>query len=143
MPRLPRFDLPGYPPHVVQRGNNPQAVFFDNAGYLACLGWLNQGARQYGVEVHAYFLMTNHVHLLLTPSRPGAVPRLFASIGRHLVTCSPVTGILNSIRCAPLNLYQIPNASVPALGDAVMNVGDPGELSAIAILKGRTTRMEY
>lgn len=67
MPRLPRFDLPGYPLHVVQRGNNRQAVFFEDSDYRAYLEWLGPGARQYGVAVRAWCLMIKHVHLLVTP----------------------------------------------------------------------------
>lgn len=85
MPRLPRFNLPGIPQHVVQRGNNRQAIFFDDSDCFAYLEWLGQGARAYGVSVHAYVLMTNHVHLLLTPGVSGGIGRLMQFLGRHYV----------------------------------------------------------
>lgn len=86
MPRPPRFDLPGIPRHVVQRGNNRQAVFFDEPDYRAYLDWLGEGVRHYCVAVHAWCLMTNHIHLLVTPLRSGALPKLFAYLGRHYVS---------------------------------------------------------
>jgi putative transposase len=61
MPRKPGFFLPGVPAHVVQRGSNRQAVFYDQADDRAYLGWLEKGAKRYGCAVHAYILMTNHV----------------------------------------------------------------------------------
>ena len=85
MPRPPRFDLPGIPRHVVQRGNNRQVVFFHQTDYQAYLEWLGKGVRHYGVAVHAWCLMTNHVHLLVTPLRSGALPKVFAYLGRHYV----------------------------------------------------------
>jgi putative transposase len=85
MPRLPRFNLPGIPQHVVQRGNNRQAVFFDESDYRAYLDWLGKGCQAYRVSVHAYVLMTNHVHLLLTPGLSGGIGRLMQFIGRHYV----------------------------------------------------------
>ena len=63
MPRKPRFYLPGVPAHIIQRGNNRQAVFFDDEDYQAYLSWLKSGAKSHGCAIHAYVLMTNHVHL--------------------------------------------------------------------------------
>ena len=72
MPRKPRFYLPDIPAHIVQRGNDRQAVFFSDDDYAAYLDWLRTGAEKYGCAIHAYVLMTNHVHLLITPdSRDG------------------------------------------------------------------------
>ncbi|MHB0992507.1 MAG: transposase [Burkholderiales bacterium] len=85
MPRKPRFFVPGAPVHVVQRGHNRSAVFFDDLDYLEYLRCLKQAADLYGCEIHAYVLMTNHVHLLLTPGHTDSVPRLFQSLGRHYV----------------------------------------------------------
>jgi putative transposase len=85
MPRAPRLDLPGIPQHVVQRGNNRQPCFFrtaDRAKYLETLG---EYAAAFGCAVHAYVLMTNHVHLLLTPGSAGAVSRTLQAIGRRYV----------------------------------------------------------
>ena len=85
MPRPLRIDLPGIPQHVVQRGNDRQPCFFDDADYLCYRSELGEMARREGCAVHAYVLMTNHVHLLLTPSRPGAVGKAMQSLGRRYV----------------------------------------------------------
>ena len=85
MPRKPRFYLPDVPVHVVQRGNDRQPVFFAEADYIAYLEWLRDGAEQHGCAVHSYVLMTNHVHLLLTPSPGDGVSGLMQSIGRRYV----------------------------------------------------------
>ena len=71
MPRRLRLDQPGLPQHVIQRGNNRAACFFADEDYYSYLHWLKQAAAKYRVAVHAYVLMTNHVHLLVTPGAPG------------------------------------------------------------------------
>ena len=86
MPRKPRFYLPGVPAHIIQRGNNRQAVFFADEDYRVYLGWLKEGAQLLGCAIHAYVLMTNHVHLLVTPDRMEAISRLIQYVGRHYVT---------------------------------------------------------
>jgi len=85
MPRKPSFYVPGAPVHAVQRGHNRSAVFFDDFDYLEYLRCLKQAADDCGCTVHAYALMSNHVHLLLTPERADSVGRLFQSVGRHYV----------------------------------------------------------
>ena len=85
MPRLPRIDLPGIPQHVVQRGNDRQACFADEQDYRSFLIELHEAARKHDCAVHAYVLMTNHVHLLVTPSRKGALSRMMQAIGRRYV----------------------------------------------------------
>ena len=85
MPRPPRLDLPGVPQHVVQRGNNRAGCFFGDADrrfYLKCLA---ESAARRGCAVHAYVLMSNHVHLLVTPSGPGAVAAMLQDLGRRYV----------------------------------------------------------
>ncbi len=86
MPRKPRFYLPGVPAHIVQRGNDRQATFFGDGDCAAYLGWLREGADRHGCAIHAYVLMTNHVHLLLTPEEPDSISRLVQTVGRHYVT---------------------------------------------------------
>jgi putative transposase len=86
VPRKPRFYLPGIPAHIVQRGNCRQATFFCDGDYMAYLGWLNEGAEKHGCVVHAYVLMTNHVHLLMTPQGPESISRTIQFVGRHYVT---------------------------------------------------------
>ena len=85
MPRQPRYDLPGLPQHVIQRGNNRQAVFFEEDDCVRYLEDLDAVAKQVGVATHAYVLMTNHVHLLVTPSEKGGISRLMQGLGRRYV----------------------------------------------------------
>ena len=65
MARLPRLNIPDIPQHVIQRGNNRQACYFSDIDYAVYLDKLQASAKKYFVLVHAYVLMTNHVHLLL------------------------------------------------------------------------------
>lgn len=85
MPRKPRYFLPGIPVHAVQRGNNREAVFFEDEDYFEYLKILKKSADEQKCEVHAYVLMTNHIHLLLTPTGTDSVSGLFQAIGRHYV----------------------------------------------------------
>jgi putative transposase len=85
MPRKPRFFIPGLPAHVVQRGNNRQAIFFEEADYRVYLSLLNGARDRYGCAIHAYVLMTNHVHLLATPEDKHSVSRMMQYVGRHYV----------------------------------------------------------
>jgi putative transposase len=85
MARPPRLELPEVPLHVVQRGNNRAACFFGDADrrfYLKCLA---RSAAARGCAIHAYVLMTNHVHLLVTPAEAGAVGAMMQDIGRRYV----------------------------------------------------------
>ena len=100
MPRPKRFDLPGIPQHVVQRGNNRQKVFFAPEDRRAYLKWLSEGAKRYGLEVHAYCLMTNHVHVLVTPRRKAAIGRTLQHLGRHYV------GYINCIQGRTGTLWE-------------------------------------
>ena len=85
MARLPRLALPGQPQHVIQRGNNRAPIFADEADYHFYLEKLRTGAEKHGCEIHAYVLMTNHVHMLLTPQTEVAVGKLIQFIGRYYV----------------------------------------------------------
>src|SRR4030042_5984326 len=85
MPRKTRMYLPGVPAHVVQRGHNRSACFFSDDDHLFYLECLSEGLRRYGVRLHAYVLMTNHVHLLLTPSDATGISRLLQHVGRLYV----------------------------------------------------------
>ena len=85
MPRRPRIDLPGLPQHVIQRGNNRSACFFDERDYRYYLDWLSRAASDHGVAIHAYVLMTNHVHMLATPCQPKALATMMQSLGRRYV----------------------------------------------------------
>jgi len=67
MPGKPGMYLAGVPSHIVQRGNDRHDCFFEDENYLFYLHYLEVSCTRYGVAVHAYLLMTNHVHLLMTP----------------------------------------------------------------------------
>jgi len=85
MARLPRLTLPGYPHHVIQRGNNRQAIFASSADYQALLDLMRVNAEKFGVAIHAYVLMTNHFHLLATPQTADALPQMMQAVGRSYV----------------------------------------------------------
>ena len=85
MARLPRFNLPGYPQHVIVRGNNRQAIFYGNEYYAFYLRKLDKAIEQFPCQLHAYVLMTNHVHLLITPMENNALSKAMQSIGRVYV----------------------------------------------------------
>jgi putative transposase len=85
MPRRPRVHLDWVPLHIVQRGHNRGPCFFDEQDRYAYLGWLHEALRREGCRLHAYVLMTNHVHLLLTPPDARSVPRLLIAVGRRYV----------------------------------------------------------
>ena len=85
MARKPRMYLPGIPAHVAQRGNNRAVCFFCDDDYLFYLELLRQGLNRFGVYLHAYVLMTNHVHLLMTPERENSISRLMQHLGRNYV----------------------------------------------------------
>ena len=76
MSRLPRLTVPGYPHHVIQRGNNRQPIVVDDADRQRLLDDLAEHARAHGVAVHAYVLMSNHLHLLVTPEAGDSLPGL-------------------------------------------------------------------
>ncbi|NCN98014.1 MAG: transposase [Rhodoferax sp.] len=85
MARLPRLTLPGYPHHVIQRGNNRQAIFATPADYRLLLDLLEENAKKFGVTVHAYVLMSNHFHLLATPQTAEGLPKMMQAVGRSYV----------------------------------------------------------
>ncbi len=73
------------PQHVIQRGNNRQVCFADEQDFAAYAGWLKGYSKKYQVDIHAWVLMTNHVHLLCTPRGQNAVSHMMQSLGRHYV----------------------------------------------------------
>jgi putative transposase len=87
MARLPRLTVPGYPHHIIQRGNNRQAIFASDADYETLLAMLEEHSRQAGVAVHSYVLMSNHFHLLATPESLEAIPQMMQAVGRRYVRC--------------------------------------------------------
>ncbi len=85
MARLPRFDLPDIPQHIVQRGNNRLPCFLDDGDRRRYLWLLREALMHTKCALHAYVLMDNHVHLLLTPPAIGAVAQLMQKLGRRYV----------------------------------------------------------
>jgi putative transposase len=85
MPRLPRFFLPDVPLHVIQRGNNRVAMFREAPDFSFMGAWMHRAARNYRVAVHAYVLMTNHIHVLATPESATSLPRMMQALGRAYV----------------------------------------------------------
>ena len=81
MPRRPRMYIPGLPYHVFQRGNNRKACFFDDESCSFYLELWKEISKRYGVRVHAYCLMTNHIHFLVTPEAVDAVSNTMKVIG--------------------------------------------------------------
>jgi len=98
MARSPRFDIAGLPQHVVQRGVDRMACFARHWDYRRYLVELQASAREFDCAIHAYVLMTNHVHLLVTPAAEGALSRMMQRLGRRYV------GYFNSchLRTGPL-----------------------------------------
>ena len=85
MARLPRYFVPDTPQHVIQRGNNRQAIFHtpaDLAFFTECLLF---AMRRHRVAIHSYVFMTNHVHLLVTPETATSLPLAMQSLGRVYV----------------------------------------------------------
>ena len=85
MARLPRLTVPGYPHHVIQRGNNRQAIFVSASDRQFLLDLLDDNAKKFEVAIHAYVLMGNHFHLLATPSTADGLPQMMQAVGRRYV----------------------------------------------------------
>ncbi len=85
MPRPRRVVLPSVPLHIIQRGNNRIPCFAAPNDYLAYLDMLGECAFDCGCAVHAYVLMTNHVHLLLSPDADDSVSTMMQRLGRRYV----------------------------------------------------------
>ena len=85
MPRQPRLIVPEIAVHVVQRGNDRQDCFRQDSDYMLYLLHLRELTAKLGCAVHAYCLMTNHVHLLLTPAQPDSCAALMRDLGQRYV----------------------------------------------------------
>ncbi len=85
MPRRLRYCPAGYPVHVIQRGINHQICFAADTDIAAYANWLAEGADKYEVKVHGWVFMTNHVHLLMTPTCDKAISKLMQFLGRLYV----------------------------------------------------------
>jgi putative transposase len=85
MARKPRFNMPGIPQHVIQRGNNREPCFYAQDDYYRYLYDLEDAAKNNNCAIHAYVLMTNHVHLLVTPFGNHGVSHMMQDLGRKYV----------------------------------------------------------
>ena len=109
MARLGRYFIDGQAIHLIQRGNNRQAIFHGDDDYRIYRSWLGEAAHAHGCAIHAYVLMTNHVHLLVTPDDKDAVPRMMQVLGRryvrHFNFCYRRSGTLweGRYRAAPID----------------------------------------
>jgi putative transposase len=83
MPRRPRIFLPGHPQHIVVRGHNRDPIVARKVDFLRFTGLLDQALQRYGVALHAWVLMTNHVHLLVTPGDEASISRTMQWLGAH------------------------------------------------------------
>jgi putative transposase len=96
MTRRRRIFVPGYPMHVVQRGNNRRAIFLDDDDRMRYLDILVEAAGRHECAIHCYVLMGNHVHLLMTPATASALPCTMQSVGiryvRYFNTTNERTG---------------------------------------------------
>ncbi|VAW74129.1 Transposase and inactivated derivatives [hydrothermal vent metagenome] len=85
MARLPRICPPGIPVHLIQRGNNKQVCFTATEDFAVYANWLHESSVRFGVAIHAWVFMTNHVHILATPQTPDSISRMMQVVGRHYV----------------------------------------------------------
>ena len=85
MARKSRFNIPGIPQHIIQRGNNREPCFFAEEDYYRYLNDLKESAKKNNVAIHAYVLMTNHVHLLVTPGQDFGIAHMMQDLGRKYV----------------------------------------------------------
>lgn len=85
MARLPRISPLGIPQHIIQRGNNRQVCFAAEQDLAVYISWLDDYARQFDVLIHAWVLMANHVHLLVTPNAAAGVSSMMQALGRRYV----------------------------------------------------------
>ena len=85
MARLPRIVVPGQPQHVIQRGNNRDITFVAEEDYQFYLEKLTEACQRFNCDLHAYVLMTNHVHLLMTPHTENGLSKVMQSLGRIYV----------------------------------------------------------
>lgn len=85
MARQPRLTVAGYPHHVIQRGNDRQAIVRDDADRERLWALLVEQAAIFKVAIHAYVVMDNHLHLLATPQTDDGLPKLMQAVGRSYV----------------------------------------------------------
>jgi len=85
MARLPRYKIPDHAQHIIVRGNNREPIFIADTDYFYYLEILKNACNKHGCDLHAYVLMNNHVHLLLTPRTEESLSKMMQMIGRYYV----------------------------------------------------------
>jgi len=85
MSRLVRVCPPGIPNHIIQRGHNRQICFAEEEDFAAYENWLHISSVKYGVAVHAWVFMKNHVHIMATPQEQDSISRMMQEVSRHYV----------------------------------------------------------
>ena len=85
MARQPRLTVAAYPHHVIQRGNDRQAIVRDDADRERLLALWQEHAQTFKVAIHAYVIMDNHFHLLVTPETDDGLPKMMQAVGRAYV----------------------------------------------------------
>ena len=83
MARQARIIIPGQAMHVMVRGNNRETIFLNEEDRRQYLVWLREAAKQFGSAVHAFALMPNHAHLLITPQGHDSLAKTMQSLGRR------------------------------------------------------------
>lgn len=83
MARLPRYAAPGMTQHVIQRGNNRSVICASPRDLRLLHEFLRTACERYGCHVHAYVFMTNHLHLLITPTTASGISRVLQTVGRR------------------------------------------------------------
>lgn len=82
---MPRYVIPGQPQHIIQRGNNRQPIFGADVDYRYYLEKLKDASVEHECDIHAYVLMTNHVHLLVSPQQENSIGKMIQTVGRYYV----------------------------------------------------------
>ncbi|MBR7800782.1 transposase [Undibacterium fentianense] len=85
MARLPRLVIPQQVHHITQAGIDGKIIFVDNADYIAFTDWLRSAAKQFGIQIHAYVILPDRLHLLATPSDEVGLGKMMQWLGRYYV----------------------------------------------------------
>jgi putative transposase len=83
MPRKPRLFFPNQPVHIVKRGHNRDPIAARKTDYQYFVECLASACHEYGVALHAWVLMTNHIHLLASPATEESIPKMMQWLGGH------------------------------------------------------------
>lgn len=113
MPRRPRVHRDGVPLHIVQRGYTREPCFFGEEDDQSYRYWLGEALKKESCALHAYALMTNPVHLLITPERAETIPRLLIALGRRYVQYHPLAPHWHLVG-QPLPILVDPGRNLPA-----------------------------